>query len=1394
MKEAIHTSEKSSGSPFRSRGRDSISVQPKLFVNRPGDQHEAEADNAAESVVNGSSPTNTSASGDPASVQLKPIAQSVTPYVQRKENADQMGQLDIEGTEDKAGAVDYKGPVIQRKEEDEPVQRMEDGESEPEVEEPDTDVEEPDTDDAETPDEGGDEGVQMKEDEDASPVQAKQFDQAPPAPVNSVASQLKDTKGQGSPLPSDVKTEMETGFGADFSNVKVHTGTKATEMNQSLKAKAFTNKGDIYFNQGKFDPASKDGKFLLAHELTHTIQQGAAAPKSDLKQDPAQSPKNTPEDTTGEQAATETETPALKVVAPQAKGASVPPAAKDGKTAVPKTGKKDKNGKEVEEEAASEEEAAPEKKKPDPKADPNFIAVTQNIAVTADQQAAHQPAGELSEDSQEAALPPGNERESIAQADQVDEMEEAEPKPFSAAAFKAKLMERIATMQLPENQDQADKFEENNNIDQVNQQAIGDVKSEKDASVGPVAETSQAAPQTDKVPERKTVPLKPLQKGKAPGDVGASKAIPPKRGEEEVSQPIQEQTAEVDQRMAENEVTDQQLEKSEEPKFIQALDSKKDAKAKADDAPKNFRQKEDETLQNSSIKSNAASQEQLAGMHAMRGGAFQKVMGNQKDTGKKDTSERERIAGDINGIYETTKKEVEGILDALEERVASMFEVTAEKSKAIFEKYIETKMAWYKAKRYSGADGALKWGWDLFAGLPDEVNQFFVEGKEVFAKAMEAGITIIAGVVASELNRAQSRIKQGKTDVTKYVESLPKNLRHLGKEAASEIQEKFSALQEDVNSRENALIETIAQEYMATVQELDERIEEMKAANRGLIDAVMGFINGVIETILKLKEMITNLFAAIKSVIGVIMADPIGFMGNLFDGIGQGIDLFKANIQQHLLGGLLEWLTGSLGPMGITMPNDIFSLSGIFNLVLQVLGLGWEYVRLKAVKMMGEPVVKALEGGFLMFQTFASKGIDGIWEFLKDKFTDLKETVIDAIKDMLITQVIQAGIKWLLSLLIPGAGFIKAIMAIKDLIVFFVESAIMLIPALTEAILALAAGSMAGVAKAIEFGLAKLIGLVINLFAKLIGLGGLSKKVQAIFKKIRKRVDKAVNKMLKKARKAGRKLMRKLGIGKKKDKQGKEERSKKEMEADLKLGIQESTKYVKSAEGKDKKEIDKKLTKIAEKYDLKKLTLVIDKQDDNGKEQVHVHGEVNPEFNSEKFMIDFKEHKNLTQDEENRLKLLPGGTELLIQINKLKGRDDEASKRDLKGYLGEARTAFGMLDDNRGPIQIGTKLFSPESFEKTRAEIDILTEDEMIEVKTSEKYGDPETKSLESDHKTQFARQIQIFKGTLKLVYKDGTPFEPPKKFIYQFSVKKVSPKVKEWLLSRGVTEVREGK
>ncbi len=135
--------------------------------------------------------------------------------------------------------------------------------------------------------------------------------------------------------------------------------------------------------------------------------------------------------------------------------------------------------------------------------------------------------------------------------------------------------------------------------------------------------------------------------------------------------------------------------------------------------------------------------------------------------------------------------------------------------------------------------------------------------------------------------------------------------------------------------------------------------------------------------------------------------------------------------------------------------------------------------------------------------------------------------MIGAIQEMLITKVIVAGIKWLVSLLIPGAGFIKAVLAIKDIIVFFVESAIMLIPTLIESIRALASGNVRMVAKAVEKGLSLLISLVINLFAKLIGLGGLSKKVMGIIKRMRKRIDKAIDKLILKARKAFKGLVKK---------------------------------------------------------------------------------------------------------------------------------------------------------------------------------------------------------------------------------------------------------------------------
>ncbi|MFC4632497.1 DUF4157 domain-containing protein [Dokdonia ponticola] len=98
--------------------------------------------------------------------------------------------------------------------------------------------------------------------EDNSLVQAK-----------SIEHQLSDSKGKGNPLTKDVRNTMESAFGTDFSSVKIHTDSRAVQMNNAIGAQAFTNKDDIYFNKDKFDSHSKEGSRLLAHELTHVVQQ-----------------------------------------------------------------------------------------------------------------------------------------------------------------------------------------------------------------------------------------------------------------------------------------------------------------------------------------------------------------------------------------------------------------------------------------------------------------------------------------------------------------------------------------------------------------------------------------------------------------------------------------------------------------------------------------------------------------------------------------------------------------------------------------------------------------------------------------------------------------------------------------------------------------------------------------------------------------------------------------------------------------------------------------------------------------------------------------------------------------------------------------------------------------
>lgn len=77
----------------------------------------------------------------------------------------------------------------------------------------------------------------------------------------------------GQPLDAEVRADMESRFGQDFGDVRVHTGDAAHDSARSVKAQAYTVGSDIVFQRDRYDPSTPDGRHVLAHELTHVLQQ-----------------------------------------------------------------------------------------------------------------------------------------------------------------------------------------------------------------------------------------------------------------------------------------------------------------------------------------------------------------------------------------------------------------------------------------------------------------------------------------------------------------------------------------------------------------------------------------------------------------------------------------------------------------------------------------------------------------------------------------------------------------------------------------------------------------------------------------------------------------------------------------------------------------------------------------------------------------------------------------------------------------------------------------------------------------------------------------------------------------------------------------------------------------
>ena len=102
---------------------------------------------------------------------------------------------------------------------------------------------------------------------------------------------IQGAKGSGQPLDENIRQPMEKAFGGvDFSQVKVHNDAVSDQLNQSIQARAFTTGQDVFFRGGEYNPGSRGGQELIAHELTPVVQQNEGVVQRSLSKKPSPPP------------------------------------------------------------------------------------------------------------------------------------------------------------------------------------------------------------------------------------------------------------------------------------------------------------------------------------------------------------------------------------------------------------------------------------------------------------------------------------------------------------------------------------------------------------------------------------------------------------------------------------------------------------------------------------------------------------------------------------------------------------------------------------------------------------------------------------------------------------------------------------------------------------------------------------------------------------------------------------------------------------------------------------------------------------------------------------------------------------------------------------------------
>ncbi|MEI7830106.1 MAG: hypothetical protein WCI31_10065 [Prolixibacteraceae bacterium] len=754
------------------------------------------------------------------------------------------------------------------------------------------------------------------------------------------------------------------------------------------------------------------------------------------------------------------------------------------------------------------------------KGEPVRMRGTDKLRKLSENEQRHDSSSEKLNQTETAVVIPLSEEQSKSNAGQIEQVDNRKAPAPAENKVKQQLQTSLAE-NIPQTIEEVDNFKSDNKAGKMSNAVMSVVQGDKNdvvSTFSEMEETPQPAP-TEKIstplPAEEKEPVTPeMNLGQ-----GAIAPLQPQHID------VSNYTKEADAKLKEEGITQEQLDMVDSGDLATANKEKKGMEKMAKTEPQsiqNFASQEAEKV-NSDLK--GEEKKERNALKSRRKADLSATSMKQKNTKNALEKKREEVAKQINAMYSTAQKSVVKKLSDLETKSMKSFDDGSNAATSLFEDQVKREMDAYKSERYKGLRGKYRKAKDWLLGMKDlpEVKAIFDRSRAIFVASINKLITTITAANKSVISECKLVLANAKKEIAVYVSKLGPGLKDIGKKAAEEMNGKLAGLDSFIGQKEQELQQKLAQKQEAAIKAIDDKIEKMKEAMSGalakignlLLLAAKKFFTWALKQAGYTMAVIEGVLNKGASVLKSIFTQPIQFAKNVIHAAITGFKNFGINFLKHLKNSLFEWLTGTLE--GLVLPQ-VWDLKGIVGLALQMIGITYQNIRRHMVNVMGETVVSSVEKSFALVKTLITEGPMAAWEQLKEMAGEMQQAFIEAVKDFLKVKIIEQAIQWVVSLFVPGAGIVKAIIAIYDTIMFFVQKAkqiIQMVGSFLSSVGEIAAGNIGAAADALENGLARGLTVVISFLAQLLHLNGITNKIKGVIQKIRSKVDNVIDKVVK---------------------------------------------------------------------------------------------------------------------------------------------------------------------------------------------------------------------------------------------------------------------------------------